>query len=469
MSAGSSYFSNDTIFALTTPLGGAVAGVRLSGSKSREILAKISKNTTEIPERKAVRRDLFSSQGRKIDDALVVCFENPRSYTGEDVVELWLHGSPAIAESLAQEFLSLGLRQALPGEFSFRAVKNGKLSLSQAEAVQELVAATNSEAVDLALEKLDGSHRALILAFADEMRKLASLSELGIDFSDQDVDEVSLKNLKRECQVLIRKLEDLKSSFARGKRIQDGIGVCLFGRPNAGKSTLFNILVNEERSIVSSIAGTTRDVVRETMTLSDGSGRSLSFRFHDTAGVRETEDEIEKMGVERTLLGARDADLILVLVDPLDPEGFPELMAAFSCLERKSGSEVIFVLTKQDQISMDDQVNWVERVSGMVGIPSSVIFSGKTRYGLDELVRRLLDIGFLLTQRKSGEVLLTRWDHVRAVEQAITHLERSLTTVSEDLFAADIRQSLISLGPLIGETPTDDILGRIFSEFCIGK
>lgn len=469
MSSGSSYFSNDTIFALTTPLGGAVAGVRISGSKSREILAKITNQHSEIPERKAVRRDLFSSQGRKIDDALVVFFENPRSYTGEDVVELWLHGSPAIAESLAQELLSQGIRQALPGEFSFRAVKNGKLSLSQAEAVQELVAATNSEAVDLALEKLEGTHRALIVGFADEMRKLASLSELGIDFSDQDVDEVSLKNLKRECQALIRKLEELKASFARGKRIQDGVGVCLFGRPNAGKSTLFNILVNEERSIVSSIAGTTRDVVRETMTLSDGSGRSLSFRFHDTAGVRETEDEIEKIGVERTLLGAKDADLILVLVDPTDPSGFEALLQAFTRLERKQGSEVIWILTKQDQLSAADENAWTAKLKVVSPSKQPVVFSGKTRHGLEELVRGLLDLGFVLTQRKSGEVLLTRWDHVRAVEQAIIHLERSLTTVSEDLFAADIRQSLISLGPLIGETPTDDILGRIFSEFCIGK
>jgi len=268
---------------------------------------------------------------------------------------------------------------------------------------------------------------------------------------------------------LIQKLDELKSSFARGKRIQDGVGVCLFGRPNAGKSTLFNILVNEERSIVSSIAGTTRDVVRETMTLSDESGRSLSFRFHDTAGVRETADEIEKIGVERTLLGARDADLVLVLVDPSDPIGFPELVAAFARLERKSGSEVIFILTKQDQISPVEQASWHERMNHAFGVSTPLVFSGKTRQGLDVLVRRLLDFGFVLTQRKAGEVLLTRWDHVRAVEQAMVHLERSLTTVSEDLFAADIRQSLISLGPLIGETPTDDILGRIFSEFCIGK
>jgi len=261
---GSGYFSGTTIAALASGLGGALSVVRLSGSGSLEALASLSSKPVAFfdgNERKASLVTLSGKDGQPFDQAVALYFKGPRSFTGEDVVEFQIHGSPYVLSRLFQELKALGVRQALPGEFSFRAVRNGKMSLNQAQAVADLIASSNRTAAEVALEKLSGAQNALLSRIADQLRRLAVLAEVGIDFSDQDVEEVSLPVLKKKVLEAKSELTVLARSFERGERIQEGISVSLLGLPNAGKSSFFNALLGEDRSIVSSIAGTTRDII----------------------------------------------------------------------------------------------------------------------------------------------------------------------------------------------------------------
>lgn len=467
----SGYLSEDTIAALASAPGGAVAVLRISGPQAFSVLRQITPDATAstAEPRKLCRVRLMDPDAAlgsaEMDDALSVRFVAPASFTGEDVVELHLHGGSYIAARVLDVLARLGVRQALPGEFSFRAVRNGKMTLSQATAVSDLIAASNHGAVSLALEKLSGSQNRLISDLAQNLRQLAVLGEVGIDFADQDVDEVSLPQLKKRLELIISALERLQQSYKRGSLIQDGIPVAFSGVPNAGKSSFFNALLGEDRSIVSDIPGTTRDVVRERLTLS-GSRHTVTLRLEDTAGLRTTDNEIERMGIDRSIKSARDADLVLFLVDSTEPLAVAH--EQWKILGEPHG-KTLGILTKSDLLSSAPQSSLVSECQKTFGVSRWVATSAKTGHGISSAVEAITEFAGQWLKRDPGEVVLTRLNEAQAAAESLEHLQRARDATELDLFAADVRQALTSMGPLIGETLPDDILGQIFSEFCIGK
>ena len=468
----SSYLAEDTICAISTELGGAIVIVRVSGPRSFEALERLS-GSEEVAfrsePRKMTRVRLYKEKDTPLDDALVVRFKNPQSYTGEDMVEYHLHGGHFIANRLIESLLGQGLRQALPGEFSFRSVRNGKLSLFQAQAVADLIGASNEGAISLALEKLSGAQNNLLEQLANNLRKVAILGEVGIDFADQDIEEVSLPQLKKQLDPLIGFLDDLKNSYYRGFRLQEGLQVAFIGPPNAGKSSFFNCLLGEDRSIVSETAGTTRDVIKEKLTLR-GSSSSVTLRLADTAGLRLTEDAVEKVGIERTHKTAQEADLILFIVDASAP--LVDAMNKWNSLSQKLNqslnAKTIGILTKCDLVN-STQIQSILQEVAPFGILNWVETSAYQRTGIREAINTLITFCETRIQHTPGELILTRLQHQTATAAALDHLYRAKTATEIDLFASDIRQALHSLNPLIGETLPDDILGKIFSDFCIGK
>lgn len=467
----SGYLAQDTVAAISSALGGAIAVLRLSGPDAFPIAMGVAGlNPSGLPEpRRLARVRLRSREGVELDDALIAFFPAPDTFTGEDLVEFHVHGGSFVATRILEELLLRGARQALPGEFAFRGVRNGKMSISQAQAIHDLIRAGNDQAVSLALEKLSGTQNALLGEIAEKLRTLAALGELGIDFSDQDVEEVSLPRLKERLSSAIRALERLKDTYGRGTRIQEGLGVAFVGLPNAGKSSFFNALLGEDRSIVSEVEGTTRDVVRERLTLR-GAKSSVTLRLEDTAGLRSTRDRVETLGIERAQKSARAADIILFLADPgSDPlrvrEQWQDLLALVGPnLPKKT----LGILTKTDAIGPSAVSRFKDELRG-AGPEGWIATSALSGEGIAQAIEALTGLAERWTRREKGEVLLTRLDHLQAIEGALEHLTRSLKVGEIDLFASDIRQGLFALSPLIGETPPDEILGRIFSEFCIGK
>ena len=472
MSQVSGYFSEDTIAAIASPTGGAIAIIRLSGPESFRILDQVTRSDLSLKSepRKMIRAPLYLPSGHPLDDALMVRFVSPASYTGEDLIEFHIHGNHYIAQSLLETLVFFGARQALPGEFSFRGVKNGKMNLFQAQAVADLITASNENAIALALDKMSGAQTQFIRTLSDELRRMAVLGELGIDFADQDVDELSLSRLKQELIPIINLLEKLRESFNRGYHLQEGIGVALIGLPNAGKSSFFNALLGEDRSIVSDIAGTTRDIIREKITLR-GKTTTITLRLEDTAGLRKTDNLIEQIGIQRTLNACQKADLILFIVDPNTP--FSSIQEQWNEIQKSSdqrlNEKTIGILTKSD-CSKDEAIQQAQVfLKEILGIINSVPTSVVRAEGIHTAIEVLIQFSEKWLHRAPGEVLLTRLDHFQAVCDALEHLQRALLVQELDLFASDIRQSLNSLGPLIGQTLPDDILGKIFSNFCIGK
>jgi len=460
----SKYLSRDTIAALATATGGAVAILRISGPAAARALESVTAfRWDELEAGRMAHTKICSADGTVIDDALIVRFAAPQSFTGEDVLEIQHHGNPLIAERLFSEFRPLGIRQALPGEFSFRAVRNGKMSLSQAEAVADLIAAGNEQAMGLALEKLSGAQAEQLVRTAEALRQLVANAEAGIDFSDQEIEELSLKRLVAGLKSPLHDLEDLAASFQRGRPLQEGIRTSLLGLPNAGKSSFFNRLLGEDRSIVSSIAGTTRDVIREQLNLK-ADGMSLSFRLEDTAGLRTSGDETEQQGVARTLKSAREAELILFFLDPTGDSG--ETAAPLRDIRL---DHVLGVLTKCDLASAQ-QINkarqWGEKFFSSV---QWIETSAKTGHGVHAVAEAMVKMASRWVARQPREILLTRHEQWTSVCEACEHLRRAQDALGLDLFASDLRQALHALSGLIGETAPDDILGRIFSRFCIGK
>lgn len=489
----SGYLRTDTLAALCTGPGGAISIVRLSGTRSFEILGSLTqKDPLTFVVRTASQCPIWvrtTAEGqelaapRAIDDALILRFEGPKSFTGEDCVELHLHGSPYISSRVLEEIFRLGAKPALPGEFSFRAVQNGKLSITQAQAIRDLSSAGHDAAVSLALEKLSGLQNKALAALASDLRNLAVLGEVGIDFSDQDVEEVSLPALKRRIAPIFKTLKLLEDGFQRGVRVQDGVRVAFVGLPNAGKSSFFNTLLGEERSIVTEFAGTTRDVVHEKITLRSKS-RSALLRLEDTAGLRSAEHLAEKIGIQRTLTAAKHADLVLFLLDSTQvvkppqtqgdsrvSSGLAESCSTFLQLELDP-AKTLLVFTKTDLIQSPEQIHsQLKSLVGEhpIGQTRSIAVSSTTGFGLSEATDLILDLCLKQTDRAPGEFLLTQMGQVLAVRAALEHLERAQNVMEIDLFAADVRQALFALNPLIGETLADDLLGRIFSDFCIGK
>ncbi|MFZ9595311.1 MAG: tRNA uridine-5-carboxymethylaminomethyl(34) synthesis GTPase MnmE [Bdellovibrionia bacterium] len=477
MSVSRSYFREDTIAGIATPLGGAISLIRISGPHAFLVLESLtgSKKAALYEARKLFRTPVLLETGELLDDALMVRFPAPHSYSGEDVLEIHLHGGVFIAPRLMETLAHHGIRQALPGEFSFRAVRNGKLTLFQAQAVADLIGATDEQALGLALEKLSGTQNKRLESLAQGLRQAASLAELGIDFSDQDVEELSLETLQKKLTHLHQTLETWKATYERGSKLREGIRVAFIGLPNAGKSSFFNAILGQDRSIVSEHEGTTRDVIGERITLR-GKKTSLTLRLEDTAGVRKSDHPIEKIGIERSLDAIQTADLLLWVIDPLSP--FEQLDALWDRLHQavqKISSQTpalakktLGILTKSDQRDPALFTPFQDYFQGL-GISQWVMTSSVQAQGIEAAIEKILECCETQVHREKGELILTRLDHLSAVEEALNHLNRAQDACELPLFASDLRQALHSLAPLIGETLPDDILGQIFSSFCIGK
>ncbi len=451
--------TSDTIVALATPPGvGAIGVVRLSGVKAFDLAGSVvrKKNFRELPSHTVHFASIYDGN-RRLDEAVFTIFKGPRSFTCEDVVEISVHGSPYILEELIQLLLRQGARLARPGEFTFRAFINGRFDLSQAEAVADLIAADNEHAHRVAMNQMRGGFTQEIARLRTQLVDFASLLELELDFSEEDVEFANRKELIALLEQLIAVIGHLQASFRLGNVMKNGVSTVIAGRPNAGKSTLLNALLNEEKAIVSHIPGTTRDVIEDVVLL-DG----VKFRFFDTAGIREAEDQIEAIGVERTLAKMEQAAIILYLFD-LQQTSPSDLKAELS-LMKKHNAEVMLVGNKMDAVSTSD-------LEAYANFENLYFISAKEAIGLKELQKELLNRVF--AGQLQDETVVANARHVEALSKANLALEAAVAAfgnqLSTDLVAQEIRSALHYLGEITGEVTTDDLLGNIFSKFCIGK
>lgn len=475
--AGKGYLSFDTIAALATAPGGAINILRLSGPRSVALAVSLSNRPqlSSQPPRTLCLLPLYDAAGSLLDQAMIARFDAPKSYTGEDLIEIYCHGGWLVASRILDRLFELGARPALPGEFSFRAVRNGKMTLSQAQAVSDLISTSSEAALRLALEKLGDQKNVFLSDLAEKLRALASLAEAGIDFSDQDLEETSLPTLKLHLAELIPQLQRLRSTFDRGSKMQSGVRVALVGLPNAGKSSFFNALLGEERSIVSEIPGTTRDVVHELVHLRSTHGL-ISLRVEDTAGLRESAEVIEKIGIERTQKAVLNSDLVLFLVDARELFENPKLISKIKFQWEKLGGsaqKTIGLFTKSDLVPNHKEhgnlFHLLHQQVESLHIPSWYLISSTTGAGLETTTNAITSFCSRWFTRERGEYLVTRQEQVLALEGGIENLTRALHAQENDLFASDLRMALNALAPLIGETLPEDILDRVFSGFCIGK
>ncbi|MDE1207648.1 tRNA uridine-5-carboxymethylaminomethyl(34) synthesis GTPase MnmE [Tenacibaculum larymnensis] len=461
---------NDTIIALATPAGvGAIAVIRLSGEKSIKIVdsffSSIKKNKSLLNQKShTLHLGHIVNNGVVIDQVLVSIFKNPHSYTGEDVVEISCHGSSFIQQEIIQLFLQNGCRMADNGEFTMRAFLNGKMDLSQAEAVADVIASNSAASHQMAIQQMRGGITNELKELRAQLLDFAALIELELDFSGEDVefaDRTKFKELVAKISAVLKRLID---SFAFGNAMKNGIPVAIIGEPNVGKSTLLNALLNEEKAIVSDIAGTTRDAIEDELII-DG----VVFRFIDTAGIRETEDVVESIGIKKAYEKAENAQLIIFLIDSNkyihSKELFLEEIATIK--QRFPNKRLLVIANKIDTLSCHDSSILQSEIENLI------LLSAKQNIGVDELKQELISLvntGAL----SNNETIVTNSRHFEALNHALESINSVKNgidlDISSDLFAIDIRECLRHLGNITGEYDVDkDILGHIFGNFCIGK
>ena len=450
---------NDTIVALSTAQGvSAIAVIRLSGADSFSIVQQCFKgsNLAEKPSHTIHFGSLWNGD-QLIDEVLVSVFKNPHSFTKEDSVEISCHGSPAVVKEILKALILRGARLAQPGEFTKRAFLNGRFDLAQAEAVADLISAETDNARQAALNQMRGGFSKQINRLREELIHFASLIELELDFGEEDVEFAKREDLKALILQIQGYLKSLIDSFDQGNVIKNGVPTVIAGKPNAGKSTLLNTLLNEERAIVSEIPGTTRDVIEDEVVLG-----GINFRFIDTAGLRETEDIIEAMGVERTRASMKKASLILYVFD-LAQTSLQEIDEEESHLQ-SLGIAYIKVGNKIDKA----EKAFVSKLAGR----DFVFISASNKLHIGDLKERILSYFGVKTVR-TGDVMVTNLRHFQSLQQTDEALQRVLNGMSEgitgDFLAMDIRQALHYLGEITGTITTEDLLENIFSRFCIGK
>ena len=461
---------NDTIIALATPAGvGAISVIRLSGAKSIKIVdaffRSIKKSKTlESQKSHTIHLGHIVDKEIIIDEVLISVFKNPQSYTGENVIEISCHGSSFIQQEIIQLFLKNGCRMADNGEFTMRAFLNGKMDLSQAEAVADVIASNSAASHQIAIQQMRGGISNELKELRAQLLDFAALIELELDFSGEDVefaDRTKFKELVARITFVLKRLID---SFAFGNAMKNGIPVAIIGEPNVGKSTLLNSLLNEEKAIVSDIAGTTRDAIEDELII-DG----VAFRFIDTAGIRETEDVIESIGIKKAYEKADNAQLIIFLIDSnkFSYSGEDFLQEIKTIKERFPNKRLLVIANKIDTLSCHDSSILQSEIENLI------FLSAKNKTGIEELkaeLTSLVNTGAL----SNNETIVTNSRHFEALNnalQAITSVQQGIDlNISTDLFSIDIRECLRHLGNITGEYDVDkDILGHIFSNFCIGK
>lgn len=456
---------DDTIVAIATPPGvGALGVIRLSGPGAIPMADAlfVGKKLAHQASHTVHFGRLVDEQDRLLDEVLATVFVGPRSYTGEDVVEFSCHGSNFILEEVVRALLRQGARLAQPGEFTLRAFLRGRMDLSQAEAVADLIAAQSSAAHQVALRQLRGGFSEEIKALRQELIDFAALAELELDFSEEDVEFADRSALRTLVERLIALLDGLAASFQLGNAIKTGVVTVIAGRPNAGKSTLLNGLLKEERAIVSPIAGTTRDTIEEALQI-----RGVTFRLIDTAGIREAQDAIEAMGVEKTLEKIRQSAVLVYVFDVirLSPEELAKDLAAL----RHPGTHLLVVANKMDLNPYTSYEHYANpHFSAEEWVPVSAI----NQMNLEYLKEKLYQTAIEQPSELDGAVV-SNLRHYEALQKAASSLRQVMVgldaQVSTELVAIDIRHALAYLGEITGEVTTEDLLGSIFSRFCIGK
>ena len=463
-----SMISDTTICAVATSGTGAIAVIRVSGPDTIMIVQKVflPASVGKVLSEQSANTIHFGTirhNDALIDEVLVSLFRGPQSYTGEDLIEISCHGSSYIQQKIMEALISSGASPAQPGEFTKRAFLNGKMDLSQAEAVADLIAAESKASHDVAMQQIRGGFSQKIKELRGKLLHFISLIELELDFSEEDVEFADRNELSRLVKAVKELVDSLKDSFQLGNVIKSGVPVAIVGRPNVGKSTLLNALLNEERAIVSEIEGTTRDAIEDTVVI-----EGIMYRFIDTAGIRETADTIENLGIKRTYQKIDQASVVLLLVEASD--GHKLILQSLESIREQMGSrqrQLILVINKSDigdpNVFDDQLLKDNEKVCRI---------SAKNLQNIDRLRETLIDAVSIGSTRHQ-DVVISNIRHFNALHAASGSLARVLegltTALPQDLLAQDIRETLHFLGEITGEVTTDEILGNIFKNFCIGK
>lgn len=447
-----------TIAAISTPHGiGGIAVIRLSGPEALSIASRHLALPTVTCVRPATAFTQFRVDGKLLDEVVATVFPSPHSYTGDDTVEISCHGSLYIQQALLQALVDSGARLAEPGEFTRRAFLNGKLNLSQAEAVADLIDSTNATAHSLAVSQLRGGYAKELECLRQQLVDLAALLELELDFSEEDLEFADRRNLLTLVEETSRRVNTLCQSFRMGNALKRGIPVAIIGRPNAGKSSLLNALLRDNRAIVSDIPGTTRDTIEETFVI-DGT----PFRIIDTAGLRHSDDPLEQMGIQRTLSTVAQADIILYVHDATLP-----LAQALADLQELQDTQpfdnkhLILIANKTDLPHTSDPLD-----------DKAIALSAKEGTGIERLAQQLSDVAHS-DLSKAPDVMLTNIRHYNALKQVGQSLQQVAKSLNDglpaDLVVIDLRDALHHLGTITGQVTSDEVLGSIFSRFCVGK
>ena len=448
--------NSETICALATAPGGALGIIRVSGSQSLEILSRVFSKDLSNAEPNTIHYGHIKADKEVVDEVLVSVFRAPHSYTGEDSAEISCHGSRYILNKVLELLIQHGCRMANPGEFTQRAFLNGKMDLSQAEAVADLIASSNKATHQIALSQLRGNFSSELARLREKLLKLTSLLELELDFSDhEDLEFADRSELLAIAEDIDARVSRLAYSFETGQALKQGIPVAIVGKTNVGKSTLLNRLLHEERAIVSDIHGTTRDTIEDTIDIN-----GVTFRFIDTAGIRQTNDTIEQIGIERTYAAIEKARIIIWMIEEnTKPEDIQDL------LQQAKGKETIVVCNKVDKMNSD---TFVPPITPLLYI------SAKTGFNIDQLEAKLFEAA-KIPELSDHDIIVTSARQYDTLLRAHQNLDRVLsglqTGLSGDLISEDLRLVLDDLADITGEgrIMTNEVLGNIFSHFCVGK
>ncbi len=460
---------NNIIVAISTPAGiGGIAIIRLSGSGCIELVDAVFKSfkAKKLAEAKAytVHFGSIIKENVVLDDVLVSVFRNPHSFTGEDIIEISCHGSIYIQQNILQLLISKGASLAQPGEFTQRAFLNGKMDLSQAESVADLIASSSAATHRLAMNQMRGGFSNKLIELRTELLNFTSLIELELDFSEEDVEFANRDHLKEAAHQIESHIKKLADSFSIGNAVKSGIPVAIIGETNAGKSTLLNLLLHEEKAIVSDIHGTTRDVIEDTINI-----QGLTFRLIDTAGIRDTHDEIESLGIERTFKKIEQANIVLWVADcETINEHIEELSQKI--LPVVGDRKLILIFNKVDIISAERKAEKEKLLFNK--IPERVFISAKYEQGTNQLEDLLVKTANI-PEISEQDIIVTNVRHYEALQNALVAIKRVSEgldlKISGDFLSQDIRECMYYLGEITGQISTDEILGNIFSKFCIGK